>query len=125
MPMLMARKVLPGRAGYPGQGWCRSYGVLWALSGMRRRWFVLADLKGAISDLHLGFGTPTRDEAGGARRIEKIDRDRVVGDTSQPSWRHRPTIGAAVRVQPGVDVGQPPASPIISFELAATLMPTG
>jgi hypothetical protein len=35
MPMLMARKVLPGRAGYPGQGWCTSYGVLWCLSGMR------------------------------------------------------------------------------------------
>jgi hypothetical protein len=36
----------------------------------------------------------------------KVDRDRIVDHAAQPSRRHRPAIGAAIFVQPGVHLAR-------------------
>jgi hypothetical protein len=60
----------------------------------------LSDLKGPSGDLDFVGFTPTRDETARVRRIEEIDRDRIVDDAAHARWRHRPPVGAAILVEP-------------------------
>jgi hypothetical protein len=61
---------------------------------------ILAYLKDAICALDLVAGAPPGDEGAGQRGVIEVDCDRVVQDAVQTSWRHRPAVGAAIRVQP-------------------------
>jgi hypothetical protein len=65
----------------------------------RRRRF-LAYLEGAVGALDLVAGAPPGNKGTSQRGIVEIDRDCVVHYTVQTGWRHRPAVGAAIRVQP-------------------------
>jgi len=53
----------------------------------------------------IGWLAPARNEGCGKRRISKIDGDCIVDDAA-PSGCHRPAIGSAIVVEPGVHAVQ-------------------
>lgn len=78
-------------------------------SHISSHWPIFPHLERSFGDFEVRPGAPSRYESRGQRRLEKIDRDRIVDDDAQPSRGHRPAISAA-------------NSRIISLELAAVFV---
>src|SRR6266851_7819722 len=77
--------------------------------GAAHRRHILPDLEGAFDGLGGGASAPARDKRAGQRRVAKIDRDGVVDDAAQPRRGDRPALGAAIVVEPALDIIEPDA----------------
>ena len=60
----------------------------------RNRMRILPDAKSSFGNLDLGPNTPAGNETRRARRIEEVDRNRIVDDAAQAGGRHRPPVSA-------------------------------
>jgi hypothetical protein len=74
-------------------------GVLWS-PGRRRGVGASSRICKTPSALDPVPGAPPGNKGAGQRGVVEVDRDRVVQHTVQTGWRHRPAVGAAIRVQP-------------------------
>jgi hypothetical protein len=66
-----------------------------------RRRLVIANPEYTAIGLGLGSGASSGDEGARERGIEETDRHGVVEHAPHSGGRHRPTIGAAILVEPG------------------------
>src|ERR1700736_2405772 len=62
---------------------------------------ILAHPERPFGRLDLVADAPARDKRTGECCIGEVDRDRVVEHAAHPRWRHRPSVRAAVLVEPG------------------------
>src|SRR5438105_12169983 len=66
-----------------------------------RFWLIVAHFEHAAIRLRPGPGAPSGNERAGERGVEKIDRDGVIQQAAHSGRRHRPSVRAAIRVEPG------------------------
>ena len=65
-----------------------------------RRRLILADLEDAVGVLDPIAGAPPGNKGSSQGGVVEVDRDRVVQRAAQTCWRHRPTIGPAIGIEP-------------------------
>lgn len=73
---------------------------------------IVADPKGAFHRIDARTTAPARDKGAGEGGIGEMDGDGVVEHAAQPRRGHRPAVGAAIVVEPGLDAVEPGAEPV-------------
>ena len=84
--------------------------------------FILAHLEHTSCRLDLGPDAPAGDKRARERGIGEVDRDGVIQHAARSRRRHRPSVRAAVLVEPGGDLRVPLTE---TRGGTATLMRTG